>query len=60
MEILEKLLYLFQKVFQMITIDLSKQQALDTDPKAMQQTNFKANWDRAGNTRFYFTLEEAK
>ena len=43
MEILEKLLYLFQKVFQMITIDLSKQQALDTDPKAMQQTNFKAN-----------------
>ena len=44
----------------MIAIDLSKQQALDTDPKAIQQINFTANWDRTGNTRFYFTLEEAK
>ena len=44
----------------MITIDLSKQQALDADPKAMQQINFTANLDRAGNTRLYFILEEAK
>ena len=44
----------------MITIDLSKQQALDADPKAIQQINFTANLDRAGNTRLYFTLEEAK
>ena len=29
----------------MITIDLSKQQALDTDPKAMQQINFTRNLD---------------
>ena len=39
---------------------LSKQQALDADPKAIQQINFTANLDRAGNTRFYFILEEAK
>ena len=44
----------------MIAVDLSKQQALDVDPKAIQQINFTANLDTAGNTRFYFILEEAK
>ena len=44
----------------MIVVDLSKQQALDADPKAIQQINFTANLDRAGNTRIYFILEEAK
>ena len=44
----------------MIVVDLSKQQALDSDPKAMQQINFTANLNRAGNTRIYFILEEAK
>ena len=43
----------------MIAVDLSKQQALDADPRANQQTNFTANFDRAGNTRIYFILEEA-
>ena len=31
----------------MIAIDLSKQKALDFDPKAIQQINFTANVDRA-------------
>ena len=44
----------------MIAVDLSKQKALDFDPKAIQQINFTANLDRAGNTRVYFILEEAK
>ena len=44
----------------MIAIDLSKQQALDADPRAVQQFNFTANLDRAGNTRICFILEEAK
>ena len=44
----------------MISTDLSKQQALDTDPGAIQQINFRANLDRAGNTRIFFILEEAK
>ena len=44
----------------MIALDLSKQQALDADPRAIQQINFTANLDRAENTRFYFILEEAK
>ena len=42
----------------MITLGLSKQQALDADPKAIQQINFTANLDRLGNTRIYFVLEE--
>ena len=43
----------------MIAVDLSKQQVLHADPKAIQQINFTANLDRV-NTRFYFNLEEAK
>ena len=50
----------FKNHCKMIAIDLSKQQALDADPKAIQQINFTENLDRAGNTRFYFILEEAK
>ena len=46
--------------YKMIAIDLSKQQALDADPRAIQQINFTANLDAAGNTRVYFILEEAK
>ena len=44
----------------MIAVDLSKQQRLIADPKAIQQINFTANLDRAENTRFYFILEKAK
>ena len=44
----------------MIAVDLSKQQAIDADPKAIHQINFTASLDRAGNTRIYFILEEAK
>ena len=36
----------------MTAVDLSKQQALDADPRAIQQTNFTSNLDRA-NTRIY-------
>ena len=50
----------FEKYYKMIPVDLSKQQALDVDPKAIQQINFTANIDRAGNARLYFILEEAK
>ena len=50
----------FKKYYKMIAVDLSKQQALDADPKAIQEISFTANLDRAGNTRIYFILEEAK
>ena len=44
----------------MITIDLSKQQALDADPKVIQQLNFTGNLDQAGNTTMFSVIEEAK
>ena len=44
----------------MIAVDLSKQQALDAGPKAIQQINFTANVDKEGNARFFFILEESK
>ena len=44
----------------MIAIDLSKQEALEADPKAIQQINFTANLDRAGNSRLYFIADKAK
>ena len=50
----------FVDSYKMIAVDLSKQQVLDADPRAIQQINFTANLDRAGNTRVYFILEEAK
>ena len=50
----------FIDTYKMIAVDLSKQQALDADPRAIQQINFTANLDRAGNKRVYFILEEAK
>ena len=31
----------------MIAVDLSKQQVLDSDPRAIQQINFTASLDRA-------------
>ena len=50
----------FADTYKMIEVDLSKQQALGADPRAIQQINFTANLDRAGNTRVYFILEEGK
>ena len=44
----------------MITIGLSKQQALDADSRAVQQINFTVNLDRAGNTTIFFIVEEEK
>ena len=50
----------FENTYKMIAVDLSRQQALDADPRAIQQINFTGNLDTAGNTRVYFILEEAK
>ena len=50
----------FKDSYKMIAVDLSKQQAVDADPRANHEINFTANLDRAGNARIYFILEEAK
>ena len=46
--------------YKLIAVDLIKPQILNNHPRAVQQINFTANLDRAGNTRIYFILEEAK
>ena len=50
----------FRDSYKTIAVDLSRQQALDADPRAIQQINFTANVDRAGITRIYFILEKVK
>ena len=50
----------FKENYKMIVIDLSKQQALDADPRAIQQINFTANLDRAEGVTMFFVIEEAK
>ena len=44
----------FQSYYKVIAIDLSKQQALDADPKAIQHINITGNLDRAGNKTMFF------
>ena len=44
----------------MIAIDLSKQQALDTDPKAIQQINFTGNLNQRGGAKMFSIIEEVK
>ena len=44
----------------MISIDLSKQQALDADPRAIQQINFTGNLECTEGAFMFFIFEEAK
>ena len=50
----------FKENYKMIAIDLNNQQALDADPKSIQQINFTANLARVGNTTMFFVIEEVK
>ena len=44
----------------MIEIDLSKQKALDSDPKETQKINFAGNLNRPADAKTIFIIEEAK
>ena len=48
----------FNKHYKTIAIDLSKQRALDADPKAIQQINFTGNVEQQAT--IFFLIEEAK
>ena len=52
----------FIDYYKIIAIDLTKQQELDDDPKAIQQTNFTRYLAPSGNaeTTMFFITEEAK
>ena len=46
----------FKHYYEMIAIDLSKGQALDADPKAIQKINLTGNLDQT----VFFIIEDAK
>ena len=50
----------FKEHYELIAIDLSKQQVLDGDSKAIQQIKFIGNLKQAENTTMLFIIEEAK
>ena len=50
----------FKENYKMIAIDLSKQQALYADPRAIQQINLTANLGRAGNTAMFLLLKKQR
>ena len=49
----------FKRQYQIIAIDLSEQQALDADLKAVQLINFTGNLDQAEGSIIFFLIEEA-
>ena len=52
--------YNYFKKHKMIAIDLRKKQALDVNPKAIQQINFTGNLSGNKNRLIFFIIEEAK
>ena len=50
----------FEKYHKLITINLSKQQALNADPKAVQQINFTGNLTRAEVQQCFSLLKKRK
>ena len=49
----------FKRQYQITAIDLSEQQALDADLKAVQLINFTGNLDQAEGSIIFFLIEEA-
>ena len=50
----------FNSCCKMIAKDLRKQEALDADPKSIQQINFTANLDPDENATVFLIIEAAK
>ena len=50
----------FKENYKMIAIDVSRQQELDVEPRAIQQINFTANLDREGNRQYSLLLKKRK
>ena len=50
----------FNNYYKAIAIDLSKQKAINADPKAIQQINFTGNLHWVECAKMFFIIEEAK
>ena len=46
--------------YKMIAIDLSEQQALDANPKSIQQSNFTGSLNQRWGAKIFFIIKEAK
>ena len=49
-----------KKNYKLIAIDLSRQQKLDADPKALQQINFTGNFEQEENRQMFFIADQTK
>ena len=47
---------IWKKYYKLIAKDLSKQQKLDANPKAVKQINFTGNLDRAEGSKMSFII----
>ena len=52
--------FYFKENYKIIAVDLSRKNELDADPRAVQQINFTANVDRAGNKTIFLLLKKQK
>ena len=50
----------FIENYKLIAIDLSKLQALDADPRAIQQIDFTASLDEGDGATMFFIIAQAK
>ena len=50
----------FKNYYKVIVINLSKQEKLDRDPKAIHEINYTGNLYQDSNTHMFFIIEEAK
>ena len=50
----------FKNYYKMISVDLSKQQALDADPKAIQQIDFTENLEQEIQDYISFLMKQKK
>ena len=50
----------FEKYYKLIARDLSKQEKLDADPKAIQKINFTGNLTRPEGGTMFFIIENTK
>ena len=50
----------FDKHYKITAIDISKEQTLDADSKAIQKINFPGNLERDNGVTIFFIIEEAK
>ena len=50
----------FNSYYEMLAIDLRKQQSLDADPRAIQQISFTGNLDQGEQRAMFFIIQKGK